>query len=101
MNIEDQIDQHQAKERLRLSEARRQEEDPSVPSEAVWLCQHLILELLAPIIARQKFSVILSHPVSGTLQGSPRKGIKEMIRPKKVGMKGKEDMYEKVKVDDG
>lgn len=69
MNTEDSNDPLQAKECWWLSEAQRE------TSETAWLCQHLDFGLVDLIPVRQKISVVLSHPVGGTLYGSPRKRI--------------------------
>ena len=44
-------------------------------------CQHSDLGLLAPRTVRQQTSVVLSHPVGGTLLGSPRKRVMHEVVP--------------------
>ena len=69
VNTEVSNDPLQAKESRRLSEVQRE------TSETAWLCQHLDFGLVDFVPVRQKFSVVLSHPVGGTLYGGPWKGI--------------------------
>lgn len=42
-----------------------------VPSEEEWPCNHLDFRLLASVAVRQYISVVLSHPVHGTLLWHP------------------------------
>ena len=67
----------QAKEHLRLSEARRDKEGSSFRGlEGAQHCPHLDSRLLASRVTRECISVVLSHPVcGGLLYGSPRKPI--------------------------